>query len=423
MVISAKELAAGGDGTTGRFIATFQDKKPTKNALKKLNNVAGISAVSIKEFDGAEPDDDVDVVLDEIGVAILKADPDRIQALETAGDSSGLYPLEAEQIVYAIGCAEYVQGYADGVADLAARIGKSPEPEKAEDSVGAGLADTSDLTWGLQAIDIDGTRDNGTGIKVAVLDTGIDETHPDLRTKIVASQSFIRGEAVQDGNGHGTHCSGTAAGPKHANSGPRYGVASGAGLLIGKVLSNAGSGADGGILRGIDWALSQGADVISMSLGAYVRPGQGYPRNYERVAQRALERGSLIIAAAGNDSKRYSGTVEPVGRPANCPSILSVAAMDSASAVAYFSNGSVNLGGGQIDIIGPGVDVRSAWPGGYRSISGTSMATPHVAGVAAVLASGSNAPRGVALWQALVATARRNALSSADAGTGLVRVS
>jgi subtilisin family serine protease len=187
------------------------------------------------------------------------------------------------------------------------------------------------------------------------------------------------------------------------------------------VLSNRGSGTDAQILAGIDWALTSGCQVISMSLGADVPFGTPFSQVFETVGQRALARGTLIVAAAGNASQRDQGIVQPVGHPANCPSFLAVAAIDSANGIAVFSSTS-DPRGGAVDIAAPGVAVYSSWlmPTRYRTISETSMATPHVAGCAALLVQ-ARAVQGLALWGALMQTARRLRLSTEDVGSGLVQ--
>jgi subtilisin family serine protease len=159
-----------------------------------------------------------------------------------------------------------------------------------------------------------------------------------------------------------------------------------------------------------------------MSLGSPTEPGQPYSQVFETVARRVLDQGCLIVAAAGNESDRPE-VVRPVGHPADCPSIMAVAALDADGAVAPFSNGGLNPDGGQVDIAGPGVDVLSAWPmpTRYRRISGTSMATPHVAGIAALYAEADAAARGTALAERLTAGARPGDLSARDAGAGLVQ--
>ncbi|MDZ4802069.1 MAG: S8 family serine peptidase, partial [Bryobacteraceae bacterium] len=254
---------------------------------------------------------------------------------------------------------------------------------------------------------------SGAGIRVAILDTGIDLGHPDFAGRSISSQSFIAGQAVQDLHGHGTHCCGTSCGTKTPpGSTQRYGIAHQAMIFAGKVLSNAGSGADGGILAGINWAIANNCSVISMSLGA-----QGpVSAAYEQAAKRGLAAGTLIVAASGNDSTR-PGVIKPTGRPANSPSIVAVAALSEQLRVAPFSNG------GKIEIAGPGVNVFSSFPmpQRYNTLSGTSMATPHVAGCAALLAQSNPSLRGAALRQALLARARRLPLPATDVGAGLVQ--
>src|SRR5262249_2886767 len=162
------------------------------------------------------------------------------------------------------------------------------------------------------------------GVRVAILDTGIDLNHPDFAGRVISSQSFIAGQTVQDGNRHGTHCTGTACGPQLPPTGVRrYGCAFGASIFIGKVLGNAGSGADRGILNGINWGVTNEGRSVSMSLTARVALGQPFSQVFENVGRRALAANTLIIAAAGNDSSR-PGYIAPVGHPANCPSIMAV---------------------------------------------------------------------------------------------------
>jgi subtilisin len=287
------------------------------------------------------------------------------------------------------------------------------EPERVVHAV----QDESQVTWGLQALKVPGSRYTGKGVKVAVLDTGFDLEHPDFTGRAVTSRSFVDGEAVQDGNGHGTHCVGTAMGP--AGVVPRYGVASEADIHVGKVLSDAGSGTDANILAGINWAVGQGCAVISMSLGAEVGEGDGFSTVFETAAQRAAAAGTLILAAAGNN-----GPDNPVNHPANCPSILAVAAVDADLKVADFSARGTDAEGGAVDMAAPGVDVLSSvpMPDRYDRLSGTSMATPHAAGIAALHAEAAPDVRGLELGERLRATAAPlEGVPEADAGAGLVQ--
>jgi len=158
-----------------------------------------------------------------------------------------------------------------------------------------------------------------------------------------------------------------------------------------------------------------------MSLGAPVPVGAPPSVIYENVAKRALQLGTLIIAAAGNDSNR-PGLIRPVGRPANSPSIMAVASLDENLGVSFFSNGGINPNGGEVNIAGPGRNVYSSVPmaARYGRKSGTSMATPHVAGIAALHCQKSNAT-GMALWHLLLNTAKHLPLPPRDVGAGLVQ--
>ncbi|TAP28198.1 S8 family serine peptidase [Arthrobacter sp. S41] len=281
------------------------------------------------------------------------------------------------------------------------------------------FSDTGQFTWGLQAVGADLSSYTGKGINLAVLDTGFDANHPDFAGRNVTTKSLVDGEDAADSHGHGTHCIGTSCGPRTPEQGPGYGVASEANIFAGKVLGADGSGSDSNILAGINWALENKCQVISMSLGADVKTV--HPP-YVTAGRRALELGSLIVAAAGNNAQRSAGNPGFVGAPANSPYIMAVAAVDSKLAVADFSAQAISTEGGEVDIAGPGVDVYSSWPGSqrYNTISGTSMATPHVAGLAALLAE-STGLRAQELWDKLVQEARSLSLPTTDVGAGLAQ--
>ncbi|WP_208539212.1 S8 family serine peptidase [Algihabitans albus] len=287
----------------------------------------------------------------------------------------------------------------------------------------APFQDTEERTWGVAATGAFDSRFTGEGIKVAVLDTGLDLQHPDYSGRSVVNRSFVPGEEADDLQGHGTHCAGTAAGRPADPQALRYGVAPQAELYIGKVLDNRGAGRERDILAGMAWAVGEGCEVVSMSLGAAVRRGETYNMLYEREAQAALRSGSLIVAAAGNESARGAGYIAPVGMPANSPSILAVAALDQALDVAEFSSGGINGDGGEIDLAAPGVGVFSSLPlpQTYGSLRGTSMACPHVAGCAALWAQSDPALRGRALWDRLLSSAAALSAAERDVGRGLVQ--
>jgi subtilisin family serine protease len=424
--------------TTGRYLVLLPEGN-VDSGIRALTDSTGISSIArATDFQGhtftAEQLESAGAsVFDNLGVAVVSLDPNQVQSIRSATASGGaVLAIEPERVVYAIGISpnmglssDYLKGYRDAINHLV----EQTIPSESQLAAAAAFADSS-ATWGLQATKVVDTPYSGLGIKVAVLDTGLDLSHPDFAGRTITSQSFISGEAVQDQNGHGTHCIGTACGPKTPSILPRYGIAYNAEIFAGKVLSNRGSGADGGILAGIEWAITSGCQVISMSLGAATLPGDTYSQVYEQVGQRALRQGTLIVAAAGNESNRSSGQFNPVGYPANAPSLMAVAALDAELQVSFFSNRSINPNGGQIDIAGPGGNagrpplpqIYSTWPmpTRYRSISGTSMATPHVAGIAALYAEATG-QTGQALWGLLMRDAQRLPLPSVDVGVGLVQ--
>ncbi|GGV83371.1 peptidase [Streptomyces gelaticus] len=229
---------------------------------------------------------------------------------------------------------------------------------------------------------------DGKGSKVAVLDTGIDATHPDVKDRILGTRSFVPGEEAVDRNGHGTHVASTIAGSGAASEGVNKGVAPGAGLIIGKVLSDEGFGADSGIIEAMEWAKAEGADVVSMSLGSSI-PDDGSDPMSQAVDALSADGGPLFVVAAGN--AYGEGTI---GSPGSAAKALTVAAVDKQDHRAPFSSMGPLVGsyGLKPDLSAPGVDINAAASqsvpgvdGMYRSMSGTSMATPHVAGAAAVL--------------------------------------
>ncbi len=294
----------------------------------------------------------------------------------------------------------------------------------------AAIEDTQyTYTWGLIETEVINSGCSGKGIKIAILDTGFDLNHPDFVGRKITSKSFVEGEAVQDEHGHGTHCTGTACGPRYRKGTDRgYGIAYEAEIYIGKVLNNQGKGNDRSILAGIEWAIEKGCQIISMSIGGAVTLGQSYSQIYETIAHKALNfHNVLIIAAAGNDSHRnlMPSITNPVSHPGNCQSIMAVGAVDSNLKIASFSNQDKNSEpdktAGDVDIVGPGVNVYSSWRNqSYRTISGTSMATPHVAGIAALYAQAYNI-RGEELWKKLIQNVATLGLSPEDAGKGLVK--
>jgi len=310
-------------------------------------------------------------------------------------------------------------------------------------------ADT--VAWGVKAVGADTSPFSGDGIVVAVLDTGIDASHPAFAGVNIIERDFT-GEGSNDQHGHGTHCAGTIFG--RTADGTRIGVAPGVKeVLIGKVLGAQGGSSDQ-IVSAIQWAVENGANVISMSLGidfpglveqlqeagfppalATSRALEGYRTNvqlFERLAslvraQAAFAQAAVIVAAAGNESRRdenpdFEIAVSP---PAVAEGVVSVAALGEGAqglTVASFSNTVANVSG-------PGVQIVSARPGGgLTTMSGTSMATPHVAGVAALWAERVKATSSLSALQLtarLIGSATTDGLQAGldpfDIGAGLVR--
>jgi subtilisin len=216
---------------------------------------------------------------------------------------------------------------------------------------------------------------SGQGVDVAVIDTGIDAYHEDLN--VVGGTSFVPNEPdpYNDGNGHGTHVAGTVAALN--NSTGVLGVAPQASLYAVKVLDSTGSGSYSSIVSGIEWATAQGVDVINMSLGG----PQGSTALKDAV-NNAYTHGVVVVAAAGN-SGSTGGRKSTMGYPAKYSSVLSVGAVDSSNNKASFSSV-----GDELDVMAPGVNVESTIPGNqYTQLNGTSMASPHVAGAAALIKS------------------------------------
>jgi len=234
----------------------------------------------------------------------------------------------------------------------------------------------------------------GKGVKIAVLDTGVDATHPDLKGQVGAAKNFSDSPDTKDRQGHGTHVASIAAGTGAKSKGKYKGVAPGATILNAKVLDDEGSGDDSGILAGMEWAAAQGASIVNLSLGggdtSAIDP-------LEEAVNRLSEQKNVLFAiAAGNEGEDGDRTIDSPGSAADA---LTVGAVDGADKLADFSSkGPTADGSVKPDVTAPGVDITAAsapgnaiaaevgeGPAGYMSISGTSMATPHVAGAAALL--------------------------------------
>ncbi|CAG9620626.1 Subtilisin NAT [Sutcliffiella rhizosphaerae] len=251
---------------------------------------------------------------------------------------------------------------------------KNPNIEFVEENVEV-FASAQTVPWGIPHIKANTAHAQGvtgSGVRVAVLDTGIDANHVDLNVR--GGASFISGESnpYQDGNGHGTHVAGTVAALN--NSTGVLGVAYNADLYAVKVLNSSGSGTLSGIAQGIEWSISNGMHVINMSLGA-----SSGSTALQRACDNAYARGIVVIAAAGNSGA--IGNQNTIGYPARYSSVIAVGAVSSNNTRASFSSV-----GNELEVMAPGVSILSTTPGNnYASFNGTSMAAPHVAGAAALI--------------------------------------
>ncbi|MFF4826610.1 S8 family serine peptidase [Streptomyces sp. NPDC001312] len=270
---------------------------------------------------------------------------------------------------------------------------------------------------------------DGTGTKVAILDTGIDPNHPDVAGQVKKTQNFSDDPDTVDHHGHGTHVASTIAGSGAASGGRLKGVAPGADLYIGKVLNTAGSGSESMVIAGMEWATAQGADVISMSLGS-AAGSDGTDPISQAVNQLTESSGSLFVIAAGNTGPG-KGTV---GSPGAAEDALTVGAVSKQDQLANFSSrGPVKeTFAVKPEITAPGVGIVAARAAGttmgtpvdanYTAANGTSMATPHVSGAAAILVQRHPDWSADRLKQVLVSTAKQGSYNAYRGGNGRVDV-
>jgi subtilisin family serine protease len=444
-----------------RCLITLATKKGALDAgMKKLKNKAGIkrvvraddfhgSAMRMKELDSADA-----VLFPKLGYAVVYCDHELCGKIAGLKDKA-ITKVHSAPRFYMLGnpppfSLEYLRGYRDAVnhlydwaagqaapappaiipappAPLTAQAFTAPEERGFTPDVVSG--DEGEATWGLQITGVMQSTETGAGIKIALLDTGIDQLHPDFGGRSPRINSFIADEPGSDRIGHGTHCAGTIWGNRDS-SGRRIGIAPDAELFVGKVLGGlAGFGEVESVFAGIEWALDQGCDIVSMSLGSEDIED---PQRLAELGQRADKKGCLLIAAAGNNADRENSSFGAVENPANGDAVLAVAALDRqpgrsltepidrAVRIWNYSAASSGSQGGRVDIAAPGAAVYSAWPGGKHFVaSGTSMATPHVAGIAALWAEKTGL-RGKALWQKMIDAAQPLNISPDEVGAGLV---
>ena len=408
---------------TGRYIATFKESAADEGAQSLASQ--GMRVANTRDFENQavtleSVGDAGAVVFPEIGVALLGGDAVQegpMSVHELAADSP-IESIDPEYFVFAESIpaeymrgftraaegtsGEYLRGFLRAAETIARDLGHDAQPQLQVEEEALVLG----ATWGLIACKVSPSARSGAGIKVAVLDTGMDLGHADFADRPFVAETFV-GQPAQDLHSHGTHCMGTACGPKAPpDTTPRYGIAHRSTLFVGKVLRNDGFSAGGSVLNGMNWAVANDCQVISLSLGSQT----GVNPYYTAAGRAAMNKGLLIIAAAGNAGAS-------TGSPANSPTIMSVASLDPKLNPSPFSNF------GKIDISAPGQDVLSSipMPRRYGVKNGTSMAAPHVAGCAALWAETSAMIRGMNLWRKLQSTARQLPFPPARVGAGLVQ--
>ena len=413
-----------------RYIVLLRNQE--KNSLKKVEKELQVSITSSQDLSKENRsyeviDNDNGVLYKNLGVVIVEnMDEDQLKKA-MKNDSNPIIYFEKEREFFPANEMKIINELKKQSAEISDKI---LELEKYINDKPIPPVNLVEMEWGLKAIGLEKALYTGKGIDVCILDTGLEMSHPDFSSRDIEGKSFIEDEDWnKDPNGHGTHCAGVSAGNLRSDTGKRYGIAKNCNLKIAKVLSNKGKGTTSSVIDAIDWAITKKFRVLSLSLAAPVGVNEQPSLLFETVGARALENNCLIIAAAGNDSNRPS-IPKPVSAPANSLSIMAVAAIDGQMRIAAFSNGGINPAtGGNINVCAPGVDVFSTYPKSsknknyYYPLSGTSMATPHVSGLAALYMEQFPDLSAKEIWELIETKAKPiEGLKYRDIGSGLIQI-
>ncbi|WP_329204580.1 S8 family serine peptidase [Streptomyces sp. NBC_00683] len=391
-----------------------------------IGKVGSLLDPQLFNVDGLVRDGYDDSRVDALPLIVRRTGADRPEALE----SDGLMP--AKRDFHALRASTAVLD-----KDDAAEVGDALDSKDALDGVKSiwldGKVHADALDRNLTQIGADSAWQagrTGKGVKVAVLDTGADQTHPDLAGRISEAKDFSGSGSTLDKQGHGTHVAATVAGSGAGATGIRSGVAPDADLIVGKVLGDDGSGSDSSVIAGMEWAVAQGAKVVNMSLGS--GPTNGQDPVTQSLEALATSSGTLFVVSAGNNGPNIS----TVSAPSIAPHALSVAAVDFAGGTASFSSRGPSFNGTvKPEIAAPGVNVVAARATGtnlgtvqtdpaYTALSGTSMAAPHITGAAALLAQEHPdwTPDQIKHTLMGTTTAPQSGQSLYDVGTGVVNL-
>lgn len=358
-------------------VVVFLDAKSSSKHKKNIYQKVGARCMSSME--AIELDvlgENEAVILDSLGIAIFNMPRDVLEKQFGVNQVMGELKLRLPKTV-------------GPVASLGSPL--------ASVAIAAAALTDDQETWGRKAVRAPARAPTGSGVKVCIVDSGLDTDHPDFVGRPNTTlKGFPRATMVEDFNGHGTHCAGIICGPASIASPPRYGVAPGVELFVANVFGASADTSAALVMTAVEWAISQHCDIVSLSLQAEEDDGAHSSlakdvRQFERLAKRALKAGTLLVACTGNSSDRDDKKVKKAAFPARCPSVLAVGGITNRIEVMSMSNSGA-------EVFGPGDAIQSATMGGtHGALSGTSMAAAFVSGVAALYAERHPNLRGIDL--------------------------
>ncbi len=368
---SAPAFANSTQAGYARMILTFRQNATPEEKQRIISSIKG--AVTVQN-------------LEAFNIAIIKVP--KAQTLSIMEETKNSQSLRAVEKDFRINWLKDV----DGTPSLASSFQQAQgmiQDARFHWPWGKHAPSTPGIHWNIRRLKAPQAwaKTQGSGVLVAIIDTGVDCAHPDLKCNLADGANMTNSSTPPiDDNGHGTHVAGIIAG--QGKDGGVFGVAPQVTIIPVKVLNADGSGNLSDVVSGIYWAMTHGARVINMSLGAPTSATA-----LEQAVHKAYQAGVVIVAAAGNDGENASrsGGNSTVDYPGAYPWVIAVAASDRSDHIAPFSSF-----GPAVDITAPGDGILSTVPNGYEKMSGTSMASPHIAGVAALaVASGASGPESV----------------------------